>query len=70
MLFMHCVGVGVCLGSVCPGGVWLGGVCLGGACPGGCLPHPPVDRQTPVKILPCPTLRLRAVKIKEIKMVM
>ena len=25
----------------------------------------PVDRQTPVKILPCPKLRLRAVKIKE-----
>ena len=25
-------------------------------------PHPPVDRHTPVNILPCPKLRLRAVK--------
>ena len=32
---------------------------------GECLPHPhpPVDRQAPVKILPCPKLRLRAVII-------
>ena len=27
------------------------------------LPCPPVDRQTPVKTLPCPKLRLRATKI-------
>ena len=42
------------------GGVsaWEGGVSLGGVC----HPHPPVDRQTPVKILFCPKLRLRAVK--------
>ena len=26
--------------------------------------HPPVDRQTPVKTLPCPKLRLRAVNMK------
>ena len=30
-------------------------------CLGGCLPPPSVDRQTPVKLLPCPELRLRAV---------
>ena len=28
--------------------------------------HPPVDRHIPVNILPCPKLRLRAVKMKEI----
>ena len=38
----------------------------GGVCPGGVsATHalPPVDRQTPVKILPCSKLRLRAVNI-------
>ena len=39
------------LGGVCPGGVCLFGVCH---------PPPPVGRQTPVKTLPCPKLRLRA----------
>ena len=63
-------------GGVCSGG---GGVCSGGmsaprgVCllrggvpgPGGYLVRysPPVDRHTPVNILPCPKLRLRAVKI-------
>ena len=28
--------------------------------------HPPVDRHTPVNILPCPKLRLRAVNILNI----
>ena len=36
-----------------PGGTWSG------------TPPPPVDRHTPVNILPCPKLRLRAVKILE-----
>ena len=60
-------------GDLCPGrgvsvqGGLSGDLCLGGLCPGGSLsreeppPSPPVDRQTPVKILPCPKLRLRAV---------
>ena len=30
----------------------------------GIAPPPPVDRHTPVNILPCPKLRLRAVKIQ------
>ena len=58
--------VGVCKGVVCPGegvctggGVYLGEVCLGGDC----LPHAPVNRQMPVKILPCPKLHLQAVTI-------
>ena len=39
----------------------------GGVCLGGCLPHThththTVDRQAPVKILPCPKLRLLTVK--------
>ena len=29
--------------------------------------HPPVDRQTPVNILPCPKLCLRAVKIENVQ---
>ena len=44
-----------------PGGFWsMGGVCSQGGCsPGGYIPacteaDPPVDRQTPVKILPWP----------------
>ena len=36
-------------------------VCLVGVYPGGVCRTPPVDRQMPVKILPCPKLRLRAV---------
>ena len=47
-----------------------GGLCPGGLCPGGSLsrgvsvretPSRAVDRQTPLKILPCPKPRLRAV---------
>ena len=50
------------------GGVWSRGVSGRGCvpCPGGGVPgqvHPPVDRQTPVNLLPCPKLRLRAVKM-------
>ena len=50
-----------------------GGLCPGGLCPG-CLcaegvsvreTPPPVDRQTPVKLLPCLKLRLWAVNIFE-----
>ena len=37
------------------------GVCLGGCLPGGCLSPPTLHRQIPVKILPCPKLRLREV---------
>ena len=51
-----CLSRGVCLGSVCPG--W--GVRLGGVSATHTLP---VDRQTPVKILPCHKLRLRAVNM-------
>ena len=52
---------GVCAEGICPGG------CLGGCPPGGVYlgdvcQTPPVDRQAPVKILPCPKLRLRTVK--------
>ena len=61
---------GGCLlwGCLLPGGSAPGGV----SAPGGCTwswggVHgqvlPPVDRHTPVNILPCPKLRLRAVKI-------
>ena len=39
-----------------------GGVSAPRGVPGQALP--PVDRQTPVNILPCPKLRLRAVKIR------
>ena len=55
--------------GLCPGGVSLQGVrrsLSGGLCPGGSLSRgslsgkPPMDRQTPVKLLPCPKLRLRA----------
>ena len=35
----------------------------GGVCPGCLLQPPPVDRQMPVKILPCPKLRLQVVII-------
>ena len=68
-----CLPRGVCL----PKGCLPGGVCQGGCLPrgGGCLPrgcvclgglpdHPPCGQKewhTPVKILPCPKLRLRAV---------
>ena len=64
-------------GGVWSGGVWSRGVSgLGGVWSmGGCLVHggvsdpggvpgqvlPPVDIQTPVNLLPCPKLRLRAV---------
>ena len=51
-------GVYLVLGDV-PG---LGGCLLRGGVPGQVLP--PVDRQTPVNILPCPKLRLRAVIIR------
>ena len=58
-------GVYLVLGGVPgPGGcTWSqGGVCSSaGGVPGQVLP--PVDRQTPVNLLPCPKLRLRAVKI-------
>ena len=52
---------GVCAEGICPGG------CLGGCPPGGVYlgdvcQTPPVDRQAPVKILPCPKFRLRTVK--------
>ena len=48
--------------SVHGGGLCLGGLCLGGGlCQGD--PLPLVDRQTPVKILPFPKLRLRVVNI-------
>ena len=57
-------------GGICSGGGG-GGVCSGGGCllrgvylvPGGCTwsGTPPVDRHSPVNILPCPKLRLRAV---------
>ena len=74
-LYCHKVSILVgCMprGGVCPGegvsehGVSAReGVCSGGRSVflGGCLPHTPhlLDRQTPVKILPCPKLRLRAV---------
>ena len=48
----------------CPGCLPMSRVCV---CLGGCSLHAgihplPVDRQTPVKILPCPILRLGAVK--------
>ena len=59
----------------CTGGVSVQeGLCPEGLCPGGSLsrgslsrglcedtPSPSVDRQTPVKILPCSKLRLRTV---------
>ena len=47
-------------GDVCIQGVCLwGGVCI----QWGEMGRPPADRQTPVKTLSCPKLRLRAVKI-------
>ena len=67
------------LGVSAPGGVCSGGVCSRGVCSQGAVSAPggvylvlggvhgqvlpPVDRHTPVNILPCPKLRLRAVKI-------
>ena len=52
-------------GCVCGGGDCLGGVCPGGVCLEGAVCRmPPVDRQAPLKILPCPKLRLRAVITK------
>ena len=66
---------GLCPRGVSAGGVSVpggslsrGGVCLGGVCPGGhvackaCWDTPPCEQnswQTPMKILPCPKLRLR-----------
>ena len=51
------------LGRVCSRGVpGQRGVSAPGGVPGQVLP-PPVDRYTPVNILPCPKLRLRAVKM-------
>ena len=50
--------------GVCPGGCLLRGGCL----PRGCLPHPSVDRQMPVKILPCPKLRLQAGNIYQVEL--
>ena len=62
---MH--GSGVCVVGVCmAGGPCVLGVCVqGGRVCWGCACHarPPVDRQTGIKTLPCPKLRLRAVKI-------
>ena len=61
-------------GCLYPGGSLSRGVSVWGClCPGGSLSRgvsvretpPPVDRQTPVKILPCPKLRLRAVKTEK-----
>ena len=51
---------GVCLGGVCLGGVFQEGVFQGSVCLG-VVCHTPMDRQMPVKILPCPKLRLRVV---------
>ena len=61
----------LCAGGICPGGSLSRGSLSKGA--GGSLsrgslsgrPLCPVDRQTPVKLLPCPKLRLRAVNIFE-----
>ena len=59
-------------GSLCSGALCTGGLCPGGLYPRGSLsrgvsvketPSPTVDRQIPVKLLPCPKLRLRALKI-------
>ena len=67
-------GRGVCVVGVCMaeracevrGNVWQGGVHAGGVCGGGggvrATHVPPVDRHAGVKTLPCPKLRLRAVK--------
>ena len=64
------------LGRLLPGTcTWSWGVsALGGVCSGGCLLRrvylvryfPPVDRHTPVNILPRPKLRLRPVIIEKI----
>ena len=49
---------GLCRGDSLSGEVsFQGGLCLWGRT----IPPPHVDRQTPVKLLPCPKLRLRAV---------
>ena len=67
-------GGGVCSGGdVCPGDVYLGclprGVSAQGGClPTGCLPHPSVDRQMTVKILPCPKLRLQVGNIYQVEL--
>ena len=57
------------MGCVCPwemylpmGDVSAQGVSTQGCLPGGSATHTPVDRQTPVKILPRPKLRFRAGK--------
>ena len=60
-------------GDLCPGGSLSGGFSVQGVSVQGVSvwggmesvreTPSPVDRQTPVKMLPCPKLRLRAVKI-------
>ena len=54
-------GGGLLAGVSARGGVCSWGVSALGGVPGQVLP--PVDRHMPVNILPCPKLRLRAVKI-------
>ena len=57
---------GLCPGVSVQGVSVQGGLCPGTSVSGGSLsgrPPPPVDRQTPMKILPCPKLRLGAVII-------
>ena len=53
--------LGLCPGGSLSGGFSVQGVSVSG---GGSVRETPspVDRQTPVKMLPCPKLRLRAVK--------
>ena len=67
---LYHTGRGLCPRSLCPGGLCPGGVSVEGSlCPGGSLsggslsgrPTPTGDRRMPVKILPCPKLRLPAV---------
>ena len=51
------------------GGLHPGGSASMGGLPRGEVgqtPLPPVDRQTPVKTLPCPKLRLRVVKNEKV----
>ena len=56
---------GLCSGVLCTGGLSPGGLYPRGSLSRGVkeTPSPTVDRQTPVKLLPCPKLRLRALKI-------
>ena len=69
----------LCPGGLCPGGslsrgslsrgsLSRGSLSRGGLCAEGVSVRetpPPVDRQTPVKLLPCPKLRLWVVNIFE-----